>query len=247
MKRAAHGLQRKSWTESDDNKLMRIYNELKASNNINWAEIAQRMGVGFSVRQCRDRYSHYLDPSIKWTPYTLEEDDMILKKVKELGQRWSCVAESVKGRTPTQIRNRWNLLQRQINNPQPQRVIMRLLPFKKPLEGDITNHPEDEDESQEEQPKKQRPKYGDVIKMMQEHVKQLLERPPKIPKVKTRDMELENTEKSLDQRIHLEDVEEATQPKFTIPMLDPFYAACDSHSDYMSFNPAELNSEYWDL
>lgn len=82
----------------------------------NWQKISIKMknyNFDRNGRQCRDRYYHYLDPSIKmncdWTP---EEDSLILKYVEKKGKKWKGMEKNFPGRTEVSLRNRYNLLMR---------------------------------------------------------------------------------------------------------------------------------------
>jgi Myb-like DNA-binding domain len=50
-------------------------------------------------RQCRERWIYFLDPSIKTSPYTQEEDDKLWQLQKKLGNKWSQIAAQLPGRT----------------------------------------------------------------------------------------------------------------------------------------------------
>jgi hypothetical protein len=72
----------------------------------NWSEVAQHM-PGRTARQCRDRWTNYLAPAISFEPWRLEEDDLIIQKVNEVGTKWAKIAHFAKGRTSNAIKNRW--------------------------------------------------------------------------------------------------------------------------------------------
>ncbi|EAX90880.1 Myb-like DNA-binding domain containing protein [Trichomonas vaginalis G3] len=79
----------------------------------NWDLIAQLMG-NRNVRQCRERYTKYLSPDINRDPWTKEEDQMILDKYKQMGPKWTKFSKIFNKRTDAAIKNRWNMLIRQI-------------------------------------------------------------------------------------------------------------------------------------
>ena len=99
---------------SEDQKLIDIvkkYNEI----DINWEDVAKQLNTGRNSRQCRERWSYYLSPHICKEPWTKEEDDLLLKKYKELGPKWKKLSSFFKSRTDINLKNRWNLLQRKFN------------------------------------------------------------------------------------------------------------------------------------
>ncbi|EAY22422.1 Myb-like DNA-binding domain containing protein [Trichomonas vaginalis G3] len=78
------------------------------NGDINWKEVAQQI-PGKSTRQCRERYQTYLAPGINIAPWTREEDDLLLKKVTELGSKWSIIAQFFNGRSANSLKNRYNV------------------------------------------------------------------------------------------------------------------------------------------
>lgn len=83
-----------------------------------------------SVRQCRDRYCHYLDPSIKTDPKWNEDDDsLLLESVNQHGNKWKMMEQIFPGRTEVSIRNRYNLLIRKSQCKEKKRFInKRIMP-----------------------------------------------------------------------------------------------------------------------
>jgi hypothetical protein len=75
-----------------------------------WCEIASNL-PGRNARQCRDRWNHYLCKS-STTPWTAEEDRILLEKAQELGFRWTQIARCLPHRSDTDVRARCDLLSR---------------------------------------------------------------------------------------------------------------------------------------
>jgi myb proto-oncogene protein len=99
-----------NWNPEEDEKLIEVVKELGK----NWARVAA-MVPGRTNRQCRRRWSDYLDPTIDQTlanmgnkgKWTTEEDAKLTGAVKELGKNWARVAALVPDRTNRQCRHRW--------------------------------------------------------------------------------------------------------------------------------------------
>lgn len=101
---------RKCFTPDEDARLLLLINKYR----YNWKKISNEM-KNRSVRQCKERFHHYLSPNIKHDNWTQEEDVLLLKTVDSFGKRWKIFELIFKGRTEISIRNRYNVLIRKIN------------------------------------------------------------------------------------------------------------------------------------
>ena len=55
-------------------------------------------------KQCRERWHNHLNPDIKKTPWTAEEDRKILELHQRLGNKWAEIAQHLPGRWVTGLR-----------------------------------------------------------------------------------------------------------------------------------------------
>ena len=93
---------------------------LKYGDN-NWDQVVSEM-PGRNVRQCRERWKHYLScekPSDAWTQ---AEDDLIVTQVQKLGGKWTKIAAMLPGRTDLQTKNRWSQIFRRQDRQCPRTV-----------------------------------------------------------------------------------------------------------------------------
>ena len=72
-----------------------------------WTLAAQAL-PGRSAKQCRERWVGALDPSIRQTPFTEEEDELVIAAYRILGSRWAEMAKILTGRTDNAVKNRAN-------------------------------------------------------------------------------------------------------------------------------------------
>ena len=105
---------RRRFTRDEDAKLKRIVEsyikenkEFSKQHKIDWKEIANIMGDGLTVRQCKERYLKYLSPEVSSKPWTKAEDTLLLQLYDTIGPKWIMIAKHFTNRTDVNIKNRW--------------------------------------------------------------------------------------------------------------------------------------------
>ena len=94
---------RGSWTQQEDEQLIAAVQQLGPKK---WIDIAKFVPTRTS-KQCRERWHHRLDPQIKHEPFEAWEDQLIIEKQREIGNRWAVIAHQLPGRSASAIKNRW--------------------------------------------------------------------------------------------------------------------------------------------
>jgi hypothetical protein len=91
------------FTAEEDGRLKKLVEMFGESS---WSKIAKEMS-GLNRKQIRDRYVNYLKKERTIKEFTAEEDQIILRLVRERGRFWSKIAEELVGRTPIMVKNRF--------------------------------------------------------------------------------------------------------------------------------------------
>ncbi|OHT07562.1 Myb-like DNA-binding domain containing protein [Tritrichomonas foetus] len=106
---------RGSWSQQEDDLLKNAISQLGTKK---WSDIARFVPTRTS-KQCRERWFNRLSPQLKHGPFEEWEDKIIIEKQKEVGNRWSVIAQSLPGRSSGAVKNRWHSgLKNQAENKQ---------------------------------------------------------------------------------------------------------------------------------
>lgn len=97
--------ERAPWTPEEDN-LLKLAVQLYGDKTEKWAKIAACV-PGRTNKNCRKRWFHSLDPSLRKGAWTEEEDQLLREGVSKFPNQWSKIAELLPGRTDDQCAKRW--------------------------------------------------------------------------------------------------------------------------------------------
>lgn len=99
-------LKRKYFSEKEDELLIDAILKYKKES---WNDIAKFV-PGRSPKQCRDRWSNYLKPSLIFDPWENSDDQLLVSLVNKYGTHWSKMKNFFPNRSSNSIKNRWNFL-----------------------------------------------------------------------------------------------------------------------------------------
>lgn len=121
--------QRQSWSPGEDEQLREIAQRKGAKG---WmciaSEVNQTTHSGLPIRngkQCRERYYNSIDPSISHEEWTLEEDILLLELQQAFGNKWSRIAQMLKGRPLNHIKNRYKTLRKKESKLKKKAIVMK--------------------------------------------------------------------------------------------------------------------------
>ncbi|KAL5605732.1 hypothetical protein FOVSG1_005879 [Fusarium oxysporum f. sp. vasinfectum] len=100
---------RRPWTSAEDATLRTLVGHFGASRGSEgrWKDIASGL-EGRTAKDCRKRWLHSLDPSLRKGRWTSQEDEILLSAYARLGPLWNEIALLIPGRKDDQCSKRYN-------------------------------------------------------------------------------------------------------------------------------------------
>ena len=114
---------RGKWTGEEDAIIIRF---VEQNGPKSWSKLKTIL-PGRTGKQCRERWRDHLDPNVNRSPFTEEEDRILIMLHGQFGNQWVKIAQHLPGRSDNAIKNRWNatlkkrLARQAMGTPPPKR------------------------------------------------------------------------------------------------------------------------------
>ena len=95
---------KRAWDDEQDMQLLKMIADIGPHQ---WEHIAQSMPFR-SGKQCRERWHNQLNPLLKKSNWTVEEDWILVILHQSVNNKWSEITNVLLGRSDNSIKNYWN-------------------------------------------------------------------------------------------------------------------------------------------
>jgi len=99
------GAKKGTWTPEEDANLKALVVKHGTKNVKAWKAVESGMKFSRTRKQCRERWTNFLDPTLNLEPFTEDEDQKLLELVR-LNKNWKTIMKEMPGRTQTRLRRR---------------------------------------------------------------------------------------------------------------------------------------------
>lgn len=94
------------WSAEEDEQLRQIVFRHGSKDARTWQLASKGMRCRRNIKQCRERWENFLDPSLRLGPWTKEEDELLLRLHGKFGNAWTKIASILIGRSAERVRRR---------------------------------------------------------------------------------------------------------------------------------------------
>ena len=97
-----------NWTVREDEVILKyVYEKGKGDEHMMWGNLQDTL-KGRSGKSCRERWFNHLDPKIKRTEWSQEEQWVLFILRNQSSEKWSLISKQLMGRTDNAVKNYWN-------------------------------------------------------------------------------------------------------------------------------------------
>jgi hypothetical protein len=104
-----------TWSAEEDEQLRQIVSKCDSKDGHAWELASEGMGFTRNSKQCRERWTNFLDPCLRLGPWTAEEDECLLRLHDKFGNAWKKFTSILIGRSAERIRRHYTSLNRKKN------------------------------------------------------------------------------------------------------------------------------------
>lgn len=109
----------KAWSKHEDELLLNIVHSMQWP--MKWTVVAQSL-PDRTGKQCRERYVNHLNPRLKVSDWSLQEDATVFHLYNLIGSHWAKMSKIIPGRTDNGIKNRFHNIRRQYEREDEHRL-----------------------------------------------------------------------------------------------------------------------------
>jgi len=104
-----------TWSAKEDDQLRQIVSKCDCKDGHAWELASEGMGFTRNSKQCRERWTNFLDPRLRLGPWTADEDECLLRLHSKFGNAWKKFTSILIGRSAERIRRHFTSLDRRRN------------------------------------------------------------------------------------------------------------------------------------
>ena len=101
-------VKRQKWSVYEDNILTNIMKNYPQKKN--WEQIVKNLftlKISKTIKQCKERWIHHLNPDLNKSKWILEENKKLFKLHHKFGNKWKIISEYFPGRTDNIVKNQF--------------------------------------------------------------------------------------------------------------------------------------------
>jgi hypothetical protein len=91
-----------------------LIESVRVHGTSNWSVVASAV-PGRNSRQCRERWTNYVNPELTQPEWTESDDALLVEKFERFGPRWQIITGFFPGRAKNNVRNHFLALQRKVS------------------------------------------------------------------------------------------------------------------------------------
>jgi hypothetical protein len=97
-----------NWSKFEDDVILKyVYDKEQSNEHMMWRFLSDQLNDR-SGKSCRERWYNHLDPRIKRTDWSTEEQWVVFIMRNEFQVKWASISKVLTGRTDNAVKNFWN-------------------------------------------------------------------------------------------------------------------------------------------